>query len=201
MFVDICLHVKRIVDTERGGPDDANQNKGGEWAGGLLIVDDDQAMCDVMLVAARKRGFTAVACPSVSSGLEHLKGGDFDVVVTDLYLQGQCGLDLCKQIAATREDLPVVVITAFGSLESAVAAIRTGAYDYLTKPFEMDALVLTLTRAVQHRELKAEVRRLRRAVTVAPRCRVVPACRRPGGRADSRLPPGCIRRDPAGRFR
>ena len=66
---------------------------------------------------------------------------DFDVVVTDLNMRGMNGLELCERIVADRPDVPVVVITAFGSLETAIAAIRAGAYDFITKPFELDALV------------------------------------------------------------
>ena len=78
-------------------------------------------------------------------------------MLTDLHMQGMSGLELCERIVANRPDIPVVVITAFGSLETAVGAIRAGAYDFITKPVELDALVLTLERAVQHRALRDEV--------------------------------------------
>jgi two-component system response regulator AtoC len=78
-------------------------------------------------------------------------------------MPGTSGLDVAAWVAANRPDTPVVVITAFGSLETAVAAIRSGAYDFVTKPFEIEAIGLTLGRAVGYRRLRAEVRRLRRA--------------------------------------
>ena len=65
------------------------------------------------------------------------------------------GLELCERIAADRPDVPVIVITAFGTLETAIAAIRAGAYDFITKPFEIEALAVALERAVQHRRLRA----------------------------------------------
>src|SRR5205823_3592466 len=74
------------------------------------------------------------------------------------------GLELCERIVASRPDLPVVVMTAFGTLEAAIAAIRVGAYDFVTKPVEIDALVIALERAVEHRTLRCEVERLRRVV-------------------------------------
>src|SRR5439155_942462 len=74
------------------------------------------------------------------------------------------GLELCERIVASRPDLPVVVMTAFGTLEAAIAAIRAGAYDFVTKPVEIDVLVVALERAVQHRTLRSEVERLRRVV-------------------------------------
>ena len=90
-----------------------------------------------------------------------LAAADFDVVVTDLNMRGMSGLELCERIVANRPDVPVVVITAFGSLETAIAAIRAGAYDFITKPVKIDALALALERAVQHRALRDEVKRLR----------------------------------------
>jgi two-component system response regulator HydG len=74
------------------------------------------------------------------------------------------GIELCERLSVNRPDVPVVVITAFGSLETAVAAIRAGAYDFITKPFDTEQLVLTLERAIQHRALREEVQRLRQAV-------------------------------------
>ena len=68
---------------------------------------------------------------------------DFDVVLTDLHMAGMDGITLCKRAAESRPDVPVVVLTAFGSIESAVEAIRAGAYDYITKPVEIEALALT----------------------------------------------------------
>ena len=97
-------------------------------------------------------------------GLALLESEDFDVVVTDLNLGGMSGLELCERVVTNRADIPVVVITAFGSLETAVAAIRAGAYDFITKPFAVEMLALTLGRAVRHRALREEVKRLRRVV-------------------------------------
>jgi two-component system response regulator HydG len=75
------------------------------------------------------------------------------------------GFAFCERMAANRPEVPVVMITAFGSLDSAVGAIRVGAWDFLTKPFDVETLRLTLTRAVQHRRLRDEVRRLRQVVS------------------------------------
>ena len=82
------------------------------------------------------------------AALVALRDADFDVVVTDLNMRGMNGLELCERIVANRPDVPVIVITAFGSLETAVGAIRAGAYDFITKPVELDALVVALERAV-----------------------------------------------------
>ncbi|MCA9677498.1 MAG: sigma-54-dependent Fis family transcriptional regulator [Kofleriaceae bacterium] len=136
-------------------------------SGRILVVDDDAAMCDLLAVGLGKRGFTVTTCtdPAAASGL--LAEDDYDVVVTDLNMRGLDGLSLCARINASHPEIAVVVITAFGSMDAAIQAIRAGAYDFIPKPIELDALRLTLERAVRHRELSAEVRRLRRAVADA----------------------------------
>jgi two-component system response regulator AtoC len=129
--------------------------------GRVLVVEDEREMRAMLEKGLTRRGFTPVAQPSADEALARLAAEDFDVVLTDLRMPGMDGLALCERIALNRPDIPVVVVTAFGSLETAVAAIRAGAYDFVTKPIDVDALVLVLERAVQHRALREEVRRLR----------------------------------------
>lgn len=130
--------------------------------GRVLVVDDDPAMTEVLVAGLRVREFDPVGKPGVEDAIEALRSGEFDVVLTDLLMRGPSGIDLCRRIAENRPDVPVLVMTAFGSLDSAIAAIRAGAYDFLTKPVELDSLALALDRAVQHRALREEVKRLRR---------------------------------------
>jgi len=132
--------------------------------GRVLIVDDDQNMCELVSSFLSRRGFQTAVRTSGDEAFEALKGEDFDVVVTDLNLGGMGGLELCEKIVVNRPDLPVIVITAFGSLETAVGAIRVGAYDFITKPFQMAELALTIERAIQHKGLREEVKRLRQAL-------------------------------------
>ena len=135
----------------------------------VLVVDDDDAMCAMLRTHLTKRGFDVTAYGVAPDAFDALRSGDFDVVVTDLNMRGMSGLELCERVAADRPDIPVVVITAFGSLDAAIGAIRAGAYDFVPKPFEIDALVVSLERAIQHRRLRAEVTRLRRVVAAAQR--------------------------------
>ena len=132
--------------------------------GRVLIIDDDKSMCDVLDAALTQREFEVAVCNSADAGLKLLSEKDYDIVVTDVNMPSMTGVDLCRRIVANREDIPVVVMTAFGSMETAVAAIRAGAYDFVTKPFEMEDLALTLDRALKHRALREEVKRLRSAV-------------------------------------
>ncbi len=135
----------------------------------ILIVDDDPDMCLMLKANLTRRGFEVVTAGSANAAFEAVRTDDFDAVLTDINMPGINGLDLCARIVADRPDVPVIVITAFGSLDTAIAAIRAGAYDFLPKPFEIDALVVSLQRAVQHRALRAEVKRLRKAVDEARR--------------------------------
>jgi two-component system response regulator HydG len=130
----------------------------------VLIVDDDQAMCDLLVADLGDRGFQAEARTAPEEALALLAQRDVEVIVTDLNMRRMSGVELCRRVAEIRPDVPVVVITAFGSIETAVAAIKAGAYDYIPKPIDTDALVLALDRAASHHALRCEVRRLRRAV-------------------------------------
>ncbi|MBI2390592.1 MAG: sigma-54-dependent Fis family transcriptional regulator [Deltaproteobacteria bacterium] len=133
-------------------------------SGRILVVDDDRSLCELLAAGLARRGFSVEWTTSGDDAFARAKTGDFDVVVADINMKGLSGTELCERIVANRPDLPVIVITAFGSLDTAVASIRAGAYDFITKPFETDALALALQRAVQHRALREEVRRLRDVV-------------------------------------
>jgi DNA-binding NtrC family response regulator len=133
-------------------------------SGHVLVVDDDRDTAELLRDGMVKRGFTAEFATSAEDALMRLREQEFDVVVTDIQLGALSGIDLCQRVAENRPDVPVIVVTGFGSMETAIAAIRAGAYDFITKPIAMDVLVIALGRAVGHRQLKSEVRRLREAV-------------------------------------
>jgi two-component system response regulator HydG len=125
------------------------------------MVDDDAALCETLALGLGKRGYRTTSCTSADDALVALSADDFDVVVTDLTMRGTGGIELCEKIVASRPGIPVLLLTAFGSLESAVAAIRAGAYDFISKPVQIDVLAFAIDRAAKHRELGEEVRRLR----------------------------------------
>ncbi len=138
-------------------------------SGRVLVVDDEREMCEAIAAGLGPRGFEVQWHTSAEAALAALDTAEVDVVLTDLNMRGMDGLALCERVVASRPDVPVVVITAFGSLETAIAAIRAGAYDFITKPVKMEALAVALARAVQHRSLREEVKRLRRLVGEAGR--------------------------------
>ena len=128
----------------------------------VLVVDDEQAMAEAMAEELTARHLE-VDRPSraPTRRFRRVTDGDFDVVVTDLNMRGMSGVELCDRVVTNRPDVPVIVVTAFGSMETAVATLRAGAFDFLTKPFEMEQLVIAVERAAQHKLLREEVKRLR----------------------------------------
>jgi two-component system response regulator HydG len=134
-----------------------------------LIIDDERAECDLLADALTQAGFDTHSEQNPALALDVLSTRPFDVVLTDLNMPNMSGTELCRRITESVPDVPVVLVTAFGSIDSAVDAMRAGAYDFLTKPFDVDAVALVLRRAVQHRALKVEVDALRRVVDTSQR--------------------------------
>ncbi len=127
----------------------------------LLIVEDDLAMSQLLVEGLTRRGYQPYAVNNGEAALALLQQREVQAVITDVNMKGLDGLTLCERIVAGHPGLPVLVITAFGSMDTAIKAIRVGAYDFLTKPFELETLTLALARAVQHKQLREEVKRLR----------------------------------------
>jgi DNA-binding NtrC family response regulator len=134
----------------------------------ILIVDDDLSLCQLVKDGLRIEGFAVEAVTSPTDALSTIVDGEFDAVLVDINMPQMNGLELSRRILDTRPDLPIVVITAFGTMETAIAAIRAGAYDFVTKPFEIEQLAVAVQRACQNRQLREEVRRLREVVTGPP---------------------------------
>ena len=135
--------------------------------GKILVVDDDASMTELLSERLRRRQFEVTTAQGAAEARVAFDNAQPDVVVTDLNMPGQSGLQFCEWVVTNRADTPVILITAFGSLDTAVAAIRAGAYDFITKPFEIDVLAIALERAIKHRELRHEVTRLRSLLDTA----------------------------------
>jgi DNA-binding NtrC family response regulator len=127
----------------------------------VLVVDDDRSFCETLEVGLKKRGYDVLWTTTATEALDRVFVDDVDVVLTDLNMPVFDGIAVCGKIAANRPDIPVIVMTAFGNFDSAVAAIRAGAYDFISKPVQLDVLGIAIDRATQTRTLREEVRRLR----------------------------------------
>ncbi|HTB75194.1 MAG TPA: sigma-54 dependent transcriptional regulator [Polyangiaceae bacterium] len=137
----------------------------------VLIVDDDLELGTVLETELSRRGFRVTLLQSPGDAFARIEKGedDVDVILTDFQMEGCSGAELCARVVGSGRAIPVVVMTSFGSLDTAIAAIRAGAYDYVTKPFDPDDLALTLDRGVKERGLREEVRRLRLGVDESAR--------------------------------
>ncbi len=130
----------------------------------VLVVDDDAAMRQMLASLFKDRGYEVSEAASVADALQHAREVEPDAVLSDIRMPGRTGIEMVGELRRVRPDTPVILMTAFGSIDSAVEAMRAGAHDYITKPFEPEAVLLTVERALEHRALEEENRRLRRAV-------------------------------------
>jgi DNA-binding NtrC family response regulator len=129
----------------------------------VLVIDDEPDMCELLSMSLKNDGANVVATTSVREALDRVANEEFDTVLTDLGMAEMGGLDVCRRIAEIHPHLPVIVVTGLGSLDSAIAAMRAGAYDYITKPIDLTLLTISVSRALEHKRVHAEVKRLRDA--------------------------------------
>ncbi len=130
----------------------------------ILIVDDEEVVQDVLKSLLEKNGYRATSAYSAEEALEIIEDKDWNLVLLDLMLPGMSGLEALAEIMRKNPDLPVIMITAFGTIESAVKAMKLGAYHYLTKPFKNEEVLILIEKAMEQRELKRENLFLKRAI-------------------------------------
>ena len=121
----------------------------------ILLVEDDEVFLRPLHRTLELAGYEVLPVPSAEEALDTLKAEDVDMILTDKRLPGMDGVELVRRIHADHADLAVVVMTAYGTIESAVEAMRMGAEDYLVKPFEAAELLLVIRRAIEFHELKS----------------------------------------------
>jgi FixJ family two-component response regulator len=127
----------------------------------VLIIDDEEIIRDALDALLSAEGFSVRTAEDAREGLERLAAGRFDAVLLDLMLPDRNGLEVLEDIRQSDDELPVVMITAYGTIESAVSATKQGAFYYFTKPFKNDEVLAVLRNAVDHRRLARENRELR----------------------------------------
>jgi len=127
----------------------------------ILVVDDERNILKVVALTLKDQGYAVETAQSAEEALEKFRRQGFDLVVTDLKLPGKQGDELLTELKAGKPDLPVIVITAFGTIENAVDAMKKGAFNYLTKPVNPDELVTVAREALEKYELKRENAALR----------------------------------------
>jgi two-component system response regulator PilR (NtrC family) len=127
----------------------------------VLVVDDERSMQEFLEIFFRSEGYDVVTAGDVESARLHLEGDDFDVVISDIQMPDGSGLDLLDAVHELSPESVVIMITAFASTETAIAAMRQGAYDYVTKPFKVDEIRMVVEKALEKKLLASENRRLR----------------------------------------
>ncbi|HYT58442.1 MAG TPA: sigma-54 dependent transcriptional regulator [Verrucomicrobiae bacterium] len=130
----------------------------------ILVVDDDRAMCQLLIDLLREDGYEADVAYDGESALEKCRTTRFDLAITDLMMPKMRGIELVQRLREIDASALVLLITAFGTIESAVEAMRAGAFHYVTKPFHNDEILIQVKRALEQKTLWEELKRLRTEV-------------------------------------
>jgi two-component system response regulator GlrR len=130
-------------------------------SGKILVVDDDKNLLELVKMRLESAGYQVAAVLKEEDALKALRGQTFDLSIVDLQLVHQDGISLMEDFHLILPEMPVIILTAYGSIESAVEAMKRGAYSYLTKPFDPGDLLLQIERALENRRLTSEIERLK----------------------------------------
>lgn len=128
--------------------------------GKILVIDDEEGIRAGCRRALESRGYDVYTAASYGEGLNRIQTDDYDLVLLDVMMPDGRGIDLLKQISIKDPDTVVVIITGYATVELAVEAIRQGAYDFLSKPFDSELLLITVAQGLEHRQLSRETKRL-----------------------------------------
>ncbi len=127
----------------------------------ILIIDDEEVLQDILTVLIRKEGHTPLVAATGEEGLAMLEREEVDLILLDLMLPGVHGMEVLREVRRRDVDIVVVMITAFSSIESAIEAMREGAFHYIPKPFKNEEVLLTIRKGLEQRRLTSENRSLR----------------------------------------
>jgi DNA-binding NtrC family response regulator len=127
----------------------------------ILVVDDEEQMRDLLVKVLERKGYQVSICGNGADALDFLEREPADLVVTDVRMPGLSGMEALRAIKELNPEILVIIMTAFGSIDQAVQAVKEGAYDYINKPFKIDEMLLTIEKALEERRLRHEVSALR----------------------------------------
>lgn len=120
----------------------------------ILVVDDERLQQQALIDVLTLEGYTALGCDDSHQAIQKLQQGEFDLLITDLQMPGINGIDLIRQAQVINPELPAILVTGHASVESAVAAMRSGVFDYVTKPFRLSTMVAAVERALERHRLR-----------------------------------------------
>ncbi|MEJ2745746.1 MAG: response regulator, partial [bacterium] len=130
----------------------------------VLIVDDEESIRKTLSILLKRNGFRVDEATDGMEAFEMMANSPYDLVIADLNMPAMGGIDLLKRVKEGSGDTEVIILTAYGAIQSAVEAIKLGAYDYLTKPFEPKDIMIKVRNAIEKKRLATEVRHLKRAL-------------------------------------
>jgi len=124
----------------------------------ILVVDDEEIVCDMLFDALSQAGYTVKTAKDGSDAIAQIENEPFEIVITDLKMPGMSGMELLQRVQKINPDICVLIITAYSTIESAVGAMKQGAYDYICKPFELEEMKVVVEKAVERQRLLHESR-------------------------------------------
>ncbi len=130
-------------------------------SGKILVVDDDRNLLELIKIRIESANYEVTTALNEEDAIKYVKENVFDLCIIDLQLVNQDGISLMEEIHLINLEVPVIILTAYGSIDSAVEAMKRGAYSYLTKPFDPQQILLQIDKALEKKKLTAEVKRLK----------------------------------------
>lgn len=128
----------------------------------ILVVDDEESMCKFMQIMLEKEGYKAVASPDSKIALERIKKENYDLVIADILMPEMSGLELLSKAKSCNPDLSFIVMTAYASVDTAIEALKNGAFDYITKPFKVDEIKIAIKKCLEQKKITSENIRLKK---------------------------------------
>ncbi|MEW6674942.1 MAG: response regulator [Nitrospirota bacterium] len=142
--------------------------------GKILIVEDEKSMRDVLQILLEGENYTVMAASGGDDGLSCINKDTFDLVITDIKMPKVDGFEILKKVKEVSPDTPVIMITAFGTTESAFEAMKLGAYDYIHKPFKIDEIRLIVKKAIEKKKLREELTMLKKQIKTSEETMSIP---------------------------
>ncbi len=130
----------------------------------ILVIDDDRAVRKTISITLKRAGYDVQEARNGEDGVKLIERNIYDVLLCDLRMQGIDGLEVLRHSKRVFQDIEVIIMTAYGTIDNAVEAMKNGAYEYLTKPFKSDELLITVEKALEHNQLRMRVRMLERGM-------------------------------------
>lgn len=142
--------------------------------GKILIVEDEKGMRDVLQILLEGEDYTVMATSGGEDGLSCINNNTFDLVITDIKMPRVDGFEILKKVKEVSPDTLVIMITAFGTTESAIEAMKLGAYDYIHKPFKIDEIRLIVKKAIEKKKLREELAMLKKQIKTSEETMSIP---------------------------